>query len=184
MIQMSIEYTSIFHFKVLQNLPKLEFWVWKQTIWQPCFTFEETRQQVCRYTWGPLLCLLVGLPDGIFSYQTPQLWYILEGRWNWKKLLTFITNWYVPILCGHLLYLMTTLVYIGMLWSFVIFSPFWYILSRTIWQPWSLCETKSFRCACSCTASWCSSNVRCGFFLKSCKLTEWTLSHEAAVNYV
>jgi hypothetical protein len=33
---MTIKYTSIFHYKALQNLPKLGFLVWKQTIWQPC----------------------------------------------------------------------------------------------------------------------------------------------------
>jgi hypothetical protein len=32
---MIIKYTSIFHSKALQNLPKLRFLVWKQTIWQP-----------------------------------------------------------------------------------------------------------------------------------------------------
>jgi hypothetical protein len=29
------------------------------------------------------------------------------------------------------------LVGIGMLWSFVIFYPFWYIVPRKIWQPWT-----------------------------------------------
>jgi hypothetical protein len=33
---MVIIYTNIFHSKALQNLPKLRFVVWKQTIWQPC----------------------------------------------------------------------------------------------------------------------------------------------------
>jgi hypothetical protein len=32
--QMVIKYTKIFHCKTLQNLPKLEFFVSKQTIWQ------------------------------------------------------------------------------------------------------------------------------------------------------
>jgi hypothetical protein len=32
-----MKYTKIFHCKTLQNLPKLGFLVWKQTIWQPCF---------------------------------------------------------------------------------------------------------------------------------------------------
>jgi hypothetical protein len=31
----SIKYTIIFHCKTLQNLPKIGFLVWKQTIWQP-----------------------------------------------------------------------------------------------------------------------------------------------------
>jgi hypothetical protein len=32
---MAVKYSSIFHSKALQNLPKLGFLVWKQTIWQP-----------------------------------------------------------------------------------------------------------------------------------------------------
>jgi hypothetical protein len=32
---MALKYTNIFHRKTVQNLPKLVFWVWKQTIWQP-----------------------------------------------------------------------------------------------------------------------------------------------------
>jgi hypothetical protein len=36
MDQVSIKYTNIFHCKTLQNLSKFGFWVWKQTIWQPC----------------------------------------------------------------------------------------------------------------------------------------------------
>jgi hypothetical protein len=35
MDQVSIEYTNISHCKILQNLPKFGFLVWKQTIWQP-----------------------------------------------------------------------------------------------------------------------------------------------------
>jgi hypothetical protein len=37
MFQIIIKYNHIFHSKALQNLPKLEFLVWKQTIWQLCF---------------------------------------------------------------------------------------------------------------------------------------------------
>jgi hypothetical protein len=33
--QMVIKYTKIFRSKTFQNLPKLGFLVWKQTIWQP-----------------------------------------------------------------------------------------------------------------------------------------------------
>jgi hypothetical protein len=36
--QMAIKYTKIFHSKTVQNLPKIEFLVWKQTIWQPSST--------------------------------------------------------------------------------------------------------------------------------------------------
>jgi hypothetical protein len=32
---MVIKYTKIFRSKTFQNLPKLGFLVWKQTIWQP-----------------------------------------------------------------------------------------------------------------------------------------------------
>jgi hypothetical protein len=36
--QMVIRHTNTFHSKALQNLPKLGFLVWKQTIWQPWWT--------------------------------------------------------------------------------------------------------------------------------------------------
>jgi hypothetical protein len=36
-LQIIIKYKNIFHSKVLQNLPKLGFLVWKQTVWQPCY---------------------------------------------------------------------------------------------------------------------------------------------------
>jgi hypothetical protein len=49
------------------------------------------------------------------------------------KILTLL--WPIGILCGHLLYFMATW-YI--LLSSPILSPFWYIVSRTIWQPWTL----------------------------------------------
>jgi hypothetical protein len=31
-----MKYTNSFHYKTLQNLPKLGFLVWKKTIWHPC----------------------------------------------------------------------------------------------------------------------------------------------------
>jgi hypothetical protein len=37
--QVAIKYTNIFHRMTLQNLSKLLFLVWKQTIWQPRKTF-------------------------------------------------------------------------------------------------------------------------------------------------
>jgi hypothetical protein len=46
MNQVSIKYTIIFHCKTLQNLPKFEFLVWKQTIWQP------RRRQSCSQQWA------------------------------------------------------------------------------------------------------------------------------------
>jgi hypothetical protein len=41
--QMVIKYTNIFNCKTLQNLPKLGFLVWKQTIWQPWWPAAEER---------------------------------------------------------------------------------------------------------------------------------------------
>jgi hypothetical protein len=35
--QMALNYTNIFHFKALQNLPLLGFLVWKCTVWQTCY---------------------------------------------------------------------------------------------------------------------------------------------------
>jgi hypothetical protein len=45
---MVIKYTKIFHSKTLQNLPKLRFFVWKQTIWQPWYIPVVTRHGRCR----------------------------------------------------------------------------------------------------------------------------------------
>jgi hypothetical protein len=36
-IQMAIKYINIFQRKALQNLLKMGFLVWKQTIWKPCY---------------------------------------------------------------------------------------------------------------------------------------------------
>jgi hypothetical protein len=41
--QMVRKYTKIFHCNTLQNLPKLGFLVWKQTIWQPWCVSEENK---------------------------------------------------------------------------------------------------------------------------------------------
>jgi hypothetical protein len=74
-----------------------------------------------------------GLPDGIFSYQIPQCWYILE-----RKILIFLlTIWYnlrsSVKFCGYWLYF-------GMVCQN--FPQFWYIVSRKIWQPWPRREKK------------------------------------------
>jgi hypothetical protein len=37
--QMALKYINIFQSRALQNLPKLGFWVWKETIWQPWQTY-------------------------------------------------------------------------------------------------------------------------------------------------
>jgi hypothetical protein len=47
--QMVIKYNSIFYSKALQILPKLAFWVWKQTIWQPwCESGKKHNALECR----------------------------------------------------------------------------------------------------------------------------------------
>jgi hypothetical protein len=43
---MVIKYTEIFRSKALQNLPKLEFLVLKQTIWQPWRAADSPRSRV------------------------------------------------------------------------------------------------------------------------------------------
>jgi hypothetical protein len=40
-----MKYTNIFHFKTLPNLPKLRFFVWKYTIWQPCSSHLKQRNR-------------------------------------------------------------------------------------------------------------------------------------------
>jgi hypothetical protein len=39
---MDIKFTNIFHYKTLQNLPKLGIWVWNYTIWQPWLSVQKT----------------------------------------------------------------------------------------------------------------------------------------------
>jgi hypothetical protein len=82
---------------------------------------------------------LPGLPDGFFSNQKYQFWYILEG----------LGMDIVGIFYGHLEYF-TAIGYI--LWPFGIFSgiwgtflPFWYVVLRKIWQPWSPPRTDSVK---------------------------------------
>jgi hypothetical protein len=102
--------------------------------------------------------LAPGLPDGIFSYQNPKLgkfWRALE----WKMLVYFMSIrnilWQFGIFHGNLVYFYGNLVAIWYIsWQFGIFygnlvaiwyilwqfsgnlvqSPFWYIMSRKIWQ--------------------------------------------------
>jgi hypothetical protein len=46
--QMAIKYTSIFHSRALQNLPKFGFLVRKHTIWQPCFEIRAEKYDLDR----------------------------------------------------------------------------------------------------------------------------------------
>jgi hypothetical protein len=66
------------------------------------------------------------------SYRNPKFWYILGGQWNWKF---WYLLWPFGILCGQMLYLVT--IFISVVAFCYIFSKFWHIVSRKIWQPWS-----------------------------------------------
>jgi hypothetical protein len=59
---MVIKYNKIFHSETLQNLPKLGFLVWKQTIWQP---------------WNPRCCYLYQI-SGDWSHGFP---YVEKKPW-------------------------------------------------------------------------------------------------------
>jgi hypothetical protein len=47
---MVIKYTNIFHCKTLQNLPRLGFLVWKQTIWQPWWSDQNVTLSVVEHS--------------------------------------------------------------------------------------------------------------------------------------
>jgi hypothetical protein len=67
-----------------------------------------------------------GLPDGIFSNQKSQFGKIFEGLGMEK----------VGIFSGRLKYIMAIWCILWLLGN-VCFQPFWYIMSRKIWQPCS-----------------------------------------------
>jgi hypothetical protein len=46
---------KLFPFQDHQNLPKLGFWVWKQTIWQPCLGVDFVMDKARDPWWGALL---------------------------------------------------------------------------------------------------------------------------------
>jgi hypothetical protein len=66
-----------------------------------------------------------GLPDGIFSNQKYHFGLILEGL----LMVYFMSIWNILLQFG-IFY--GNLVIFG---NLVYFSPFWYIVSRKIWQP-------------------------------------------------
>jgi hypothetical protein len=77
----SIKYTNIFHCKTLQNFPKFGFLVWKQTIWQPCSTWQMMRAPSKNWinwtqfsrresgSWTALKCKLARSLSFLFSYK-------------------------------------------------------------------------------------------------------------------
>jgi hypothetical protein len=109
---MAIKYTSIFQSKVLQNLPKMGFLVWKQTIWQPwssdgCFY----NSPVDRPNDAP-----IGLPRvarwHIFKLKI-QIWENFGEVWKGKccYILCPFGTYY-----GHLVYFKAIVIHI--LWPF------------------------------------------------------------------
>jgi hypothetical protein len=74
-LQMIIKYNNIFHSKAIQNLPKLGFLVWKQTIWQPrqnhFFLSPEEKCSIC-FNLIPDLNLC-GPPHLFISCQQEQI---------------------------------------------------------------------------------------------------------------
>jgi hypothetical protein len=84
--------------------------------------------------WYILCSLVYFMLFGIFY----ALWYILCSLVYFMLFGIFYALYFLHfgiyfvviwcIFCGQLAYI---------LWSFGIFSPFWYIVRRKIWQPWS-----------------------------------------------
>jgi hypothetical protein len=66
-----------------------------------------------------------------FSDRKSQFWFIFVGL-GMKNLGTYIL-WPFGIYCSHFVHLMALGLFSG---NFVYFPSFWYIVSRTIWQPW------------------------------------------------
>jgi hypothetical protein len=83
------------------------------------------------YTVSPVFDYSSGLPCGLLSNQPLSI-----GTF-WKhftcKMLTYFMNIWYTLWPFALFY--DKYVYIHMLWQNVILSPFWYFLSRKIWQP-------------------------------------------------
>jgi hypothetical protein len=82
--------------------------------------------------------LFAGLPDGICSTRKSNLgkfWSVLQ----FKRLANFMTFWsiIVPfrIFYCHMVHFLVILVY---------FFPYWYVVPRKIWQPWTFAEVSSF----------------------------------------
>jgi hypothetical protein len=70
-----------------------------------------------------------GLPDGTFSNKKCQFWVNFKGPCSWRCWyflwplgLCNVTSILFGILCGFKM-------------PFSIFSPFWYVVPRKIWQP-------------------------------------------------
>jgi hypothetical protein len=80
-----------------------------------------------------------GLPDGILTTQKTQFGEILDGfaiEDVGKCIL-----WPFGLFCGHLVY-SVAIRYI--LWLFGTFSPFWSVVPRKIWQPFTRSQKKIF----------------------------------------
>jgi hypothetical protein len=127
--QMAIKCINIFFCKILQNLPKLGFLVWKYAIWQPCFQ---------ALSWVPRLDCLKIRDDAqsrvarwlIFKPKIP-IWVNFGG--------SCIERCWFLYVYGHLVYFKAirySLRPCGVVTYLECFFPFWYVVPRKIWQPW------------------------------------------------
>jgi hypothetical protein len=127
---MVIKYTKIFHSKTLQNILKLGFLVWKQTIWQPCFSVGEKVVfvlllfAVCssgkvgsQWTWArpDLPSGSSGVQHGAMKFLTARVarWYFFKPKiplwinfgWHWNRKWWYIL-WPIVIFYCLLVYVM------------------------------------------------------------------------------
>jgi hypothetical protein len=117
--QMSIKFTNNFHYKTLQNLPKLVFLVLKYTIWQPCSVLSQNMSTTFWFRpddgvaqWQHLhrrnRRSAVRIPPGIQFFRTFNNATLLCVTWiEWSKspknnllsvhnfLHTYTLNWYL-----------------------------------------------------------------------------------------
>jgi hypothetical protein len=102
---MVIKYTNSVHAQALQNLPKLVFLVWKQTIWQPWRRLENCPPVGCRVRRGVAdnkisaadLVLQTGAKIKRGRFDNANFWLIclLGPVFNWEILSSKLTRFYL-----------------------------------------------------------------------------------------
>jgi hypothetical protein len=101
----SLKYAIIFHCKTLQNLPKFEFLVWKQSFWQPCCAPAETEVDtvqvfVERSSTKERTCQPTPLPQNCKQLQRARphkskpAHCAREQSYNWRTILQFNLQFY------------------------------------------------------------------------------------------
>jgi hypothetical protein len=111
--QMAVKYINLTQSKTLQNLPKLGFLVWKQTIWQPwshhANKLESGAIQMNKISDSNLCqgCQIVYFRAKKFN--SGKFWGVLQ----WRMLIYFMANWYILrpicIFYGQWVYFMATM---------------------------------------------------------------------------